>query len=42
MSKEEEDEFNKAVANVDYDRGNRSEDKAVKKAFLKVYRERGT
>jgi hypothetical protein len=42
MNKAEEDEFNKAVANVDYDKSNRSEDKAVKNAFLKVYRKSGT
>jgi hypothetical protein len=42
MSKEEELEFEKAVANVDFDRDNRSEDKAVKQAFLKSYDEVGT
>ena len=42
MSKEEELEFEKAVANVDFDRDNRSEDKAVKQAFLKSYEEVGT
>ena len=42
MSTAEEDEFNRAVANVDYDKSNRSEDKAVKSAFLKVYRKSGT
>ena len=41
MSKEEEEEFNKAVADFDYDRGNRSEDKAVKQAFLKSYKKNG-
>ena len=41
MSKEEEEEFNKAVADFDYDRGNRSEDKAVKQAFLKAYKKNG-
>jgi len=42
MSKQEEEEFNKAVADVDYDKSNRSEDKAVKNAFLKSYRKIGT
>lgn len=42
MSKEEELEFEKAVANVDFDRSNRSEDKAVKQAFLKSYEKAGT
>ena len=41
MSKEEEEEFNKAVADFDYDRDNRSEDKAVKQAFLKAYKKNG-
>ena len=41
MSKEEEEEFSKAVADFDYDRGNRSEDKAVKQAFLKAYKKNG-
>jgi len=41
MSKQEEDEFNKAVQDIDYDRGNRSEDKAVKTAFLKTYKKIG-
>ena len=41
MSKEEEEEFNKAVADFDYDRDNRSEDKAVKQAFLKAYNKNG-
>ena len=38
MSKQEEDEFKKATADIDYDRDNRSEDKALKNAFLKFYR----
>ena len=38
MSKQEEDEFKKATADIDYDRDNRSEDKAIKNAFLKFYR----
>lgn len=41
MSKQEEDEFNRAVADVDYDKEDRSEDKAVKTAFLKVYQKTG-
>ena len=32
MSQEEEQEFNKAVINIDYDKDNRSEDKALKQA----------
>jgi len=42
MSQEEEQEFEKAVANVDFNRDNRSEDKAVKQAFLKSYQKIGT
>lgn len=42
MSKEEEQEFYKAVANVDWDKDNRSEDKALKNAFLKSYQKIGT
>jgi len=42
MSQEEEQEFNKAVANVDWDKDNRSEDKALKNAFLKSYQKIGT
>ena len=42
MSQEEEQEFEKAVANVDFNRENRSEDKAVKQAFLKSYQKIGT
>ena len=42
MSQEEEQEFNKAVVNVDWDKGNRSEDKALKTAFLKSYKKIGT
>jgi len=41
MSQEEEEEFKRAVADVDYDRDNRSEDKAVKQAFLKSYQANG-
>ena len=42
MSQEEEQEFNKAVINIDYDKDNRSEDKALKQAFLKTYQKIGT
>ena len=42
MSQEEEQEFNNAVVNVDWDRDNRSEDKALKQAFLKSYQKIGT
>lgn len=41
MSKEEEDAFNQAVLDVDYDKNNRSEDKAIKKAFLKTFQKNG-
>ena len=41
MSKQEEEEFLKAVKDVDYDRSNRSEDKAIKQAFLKSYKANG-
>jgi len=41
MSKEEEDAFNQAVSNVEFDKNQRSEDKAIKQAFLKVYRKNG-
>jgi len=41
MSAQEEEEFNKATANIDYNRDKRSEDKAVKQAFLKSYRANG-
>jgi hypothetical protein len=42
MSQEEEQEFNKAVVNVDWDKDHRSEDKALKTAFLKSYKKIGT
>ena len=42
ISDEEEQEFNKASSGIDWDRGNRSEDKAIKTAFLKTYRKIGT
>ena len=41
MSQEEEQEFNKHVGSVQWDRENRSEDKAIKNAFLKSYRKIG-
>ena len=41
MSQEEEEEFKRATANIDYERDNRSEDKAVKQAFLKAYQANG-
>ena len=41
MSQEEEEEFKKATSDIDYDRENRSEDKAVKQAFLKAYQANG-
>ena len=41
MSKEEEDAFNQAVQDVEYDKNSRSEDKAVKKAFLKTFQKNG-
>ena len=42
MSQEEEQEFNKAVTNIDWNKDNRSEDKALKTAFLKSYQKIGT
>jgi len=41
MSKEEETAFNQAVQNVEFDNNNRSEDKAVKTAFLKAFQKNG-
>ena len=41
MSTEEEEEFKKHAGSVDWDRDNRSEDKAIKNAFLKAYRKNG-
>ena len=41
MSKQEEEEFLRVTKDVDYDRTHRSEDKAVKQAFLKAYRANG-
>ena len=38
---QEEQEFNKEAAQVDWNKDNRSEDKAVKQAFLKSYRKIG-
>ena len=42
MTKEEEDEFYKATQGIDWDKENRSEDKALKTAFLKSYQKIGT
>ena len=42
MSQEEEQEFDKATLNVDWKKDNRSEDKALKTAFLKSYQKIGT
>jgi len=42
MTKEEEDEFFKATQGIDWDKENRSEDKALKTAFLKSYQKIGT
>jgi len=42
ISAEEEQEFNKAAIGLNWDSGNRSEDKAIKSAFLKTYRKVGT
>ncbi len=41
MSQQEEEEFKKATSDIDYDKENRSEDKAIKNAFLKAYRKNG-
>lgn len=41
MSQAEEQEFEKAVSGLDYDKENRSEDKAIKKEFLKYYTKNG-
>ena len=41
MSQAEEQEFQKATAGLDYDKNNRSEDKAIKKEFLKYYSKNG-
>lgn len=41
MSQEEEQAFNKAIQGVDYNRDDRSEDKAVKLAFLKTFQKKG-
>jgi len=41
MTSDEEQEFNKHVGNIDWDRDNRSEDKAIKQAFLKAYKSNG-
>ncbi len=41
MSKQEEEEFLKAVKDVDYDKSSRSEVKALQQAFLKAYQANG-
>ena len=41
MSQEEEQEFVKAIGSLDYNKDNRSEDKAIKKEFLKYYQKNG-
>lgn len=41
MSSEEEQEFNKETSNINWDKDNRSEDKALKTAFLKSYQKNG-
>ena len=41
MSQEEEQEYNKAVGGLDYNKDNRSEDKAIKQEFLKYYQKNG-
>lgn len=41
MSQEEEEEFKKATSDIDWDKENRSEDKAIKQAFLKGYQANG-
>lgn len=42
MTREEEQAFEEAVINVDFNRENRSEDKAIKKEFLKSYKKIGS
>lgn len=41
MTSDEEQEFKKHVGSIDWDRDNRSEDKAIKQAFLKAYKNNG-
>ena len=41
MSQEEEEEFKRATTDIDWDKENRSEDKAIKQAFLKAYQANG-
>jgi len=41
MSQEEEEEFKRATSDIDWDKENRSEDKAIKQAFLKAYKSNG-
>jgi hypothetical protein len=42
MSTQEEEEFNKATQGVNWNKSDRSEDKAIKQAFLKSYKDIGT
>ena len=41
MSQEEENEFFKATQGIDWDKGNYSEDRAIKKAFLDAFQKNG-
>ena len=41
MSKQEEEEFKKAIVGIDYDYKSRSETKALQQAFLKAYKDNG-
>jgi len=42
MSQQEEEEFKKATSGINWNRDDRSEDKAIKQAFLKAYQSNGT
>lgn len=41
MSQEEENEFEKATQGIDWDKGNYSEDRAIKKAFIDAFKKNG-
>ena len=41
MSKEDEQEFNKAAQGIDYDKGSYGEDRAIKNAFINAYQKNG-
>lgn len=41
MTKEEEEAFNKDISGIEYNKDNRSEDKAIKQAFLKAFKKNG-